>query len=89
MECVANRWTWSRIGQDLEHKGQVCTVRDVYTAVMAVASMADPPREERMPQYLKEVLESWGDTWMWKALRPQAGRQQWVDQWSNRKRIIG
>ena len=61
----------------MEHTGQVCTVRDVCTAVVAVASVADPPREERMPQCLKEVLDSWGSTWMWKALR-LVGDNVWI-----------
>ena len=69
MVNVANMWTRSRIGQDPEKCGQVCTIREVELEVVAVVSNADPPREEIMPTKIKEVLNEWGCKWMWKSLR--------------------
>ena len=66
---VPNRWTRTRCGQKVEKCGQVCTVREVAVAVKAVLSTAEPPREEQMPNKIKEVLEEWGGDWMWKSLR--------------------
>ena len=57
---VPNRWTRTRCGQKVEKCGQVCTVREVAMAVKAVLSSAEPPREEQMPNKIKEVLEEWG-----------------------------
>ena len=49
MVNVTNRWTRTRIGQDPEQGGQVCTIREVELAVVDVVSNADPPQEEIMP----------------------------------------
>ena len=68
MVNVANRWTRKRIGKEPEQCGQVCTIREVELAVVAVVSNADPPREEIMPTKIKEVLKEWRCTWMWKYL---------------------
>ena len=59
MVNVANRWTRTRIGQDLEQGVQVCNIREVELAVVAVVSNADPQREEIMPNKIKEVLKEW------------------------------
>ena len=69
MVSVVNRWTRTRIGKELEQCGQVCNIREVEMAVVAVVSNTDPPREEIMPTKIKEVLKEWGCTWMWKSLR--------------------
>ena len=68
MANVANRWTSTSIGQEPEQCGQVCTIREVELAVVAVVPNADPPREEIMPTKVKEFLKEWGCTWMWKSL---------------------
>ena len=57
---VVNRWTRTRIGQETEQGVQVCTIREVELAVVAVVSNTDPPREEIMPTKIKEVLKEWG-----------------------------
>ena len=54
MVNVVNRWTRTSIGQELEQYGQVCTIREVEMAVVAVVSNTDPPREEIMPTKIKE-----------------------------------
>ena len=69
MVNVANRWTRKRIEQDPEQGSQVCTIREVDLVVVDVVSNVDPPREEIMPNKIKEVLKDWGCTWMWKSLR--------------------
>ena len=56
MVNVVNRWTRTSIGQDPEQGGQVCTIRELELAVVAVVSNADPPREEIMPTKIKEVF---------------------------------
>ena len=71
---AVNRWTRTRIGQELEQCGQVCTIREVELAVVAVVSNTDPPREEIMPTKIKEVLKEWGCMWMWKLLFRSPGR---------------
>ena len=43
----------------------------------SVVANADPPREEKMPTKIKEVLKKWGCTWMWKSLR-LVGRDEWI-----------
>ena len=68
MVSVVNRGTKTSIGQDPEQGGQVCTIREVEMAVVAVVSNTDAPREEIMPTKIKEVLKEWGCTWMWKSL---------------------
>ena len=68
MVNVVNRFTRTRIGQELEQCGQVCTIREVEMAVVAVVSNTDPPREEIISTNIKEVLKEWGCTWMWKSL---------------------
>ena len=77
MVNVVNRWTRTRIGQELEQCGQVCTICEVELAVVAVVSNTDPPREEIMPTNTKEVLKEWGCTWMWKSLR-LVGSDEWI-----------
>ena len=49
MVNVANRCTRTRIGHEPEKRGQVCIIREVELAVVAVVSNADPPQEEIMP----------------------------------------
>ena len=77
MVNVVNRWTRTRIGQELEQCGQVCTIREVEMEVVAVVSNTDPPREEIMPTKIKEVLKEWGCTWMWKSLQ-LVGSGEWI-----------
>ena len=77
MVNFVNRWTRTRIGQDPEQCGQVCTTREVELVVMAVVSNTDPPQEEIMPTKIKEVLKEWGCTWMWKSLR-LVGSYEWI-----------
>ena len=69
MVNVVNRWTRTRIGQEPDQGGQVCTIREVELTVVAVVSNVDPPHEEIMPTKIKEVLKEWVCTWMWKSLR--------------------
>ena len=69
MVNVVNRWTRKSIGQELDQGGQVCTIREVELAVVAVVSNTDPPQEDIMPTKIKEVIKEWGCTWMWKSLR--------------------
>ena len=45
MVNLVNRWTSTRIGQEPEQGGQVCTIREVELVVVAVVSNTDPPRE--------------------------------------------
>ena len=59
MVNVVNRWTRTRIGKETEQCGQVCTIRDVNLAFVAVVSNTDPPREEIMHTKIKEVLKEW------------------------------
>ena len=77
MVNVVNMWTRTRIGQELEQCGQVCTIREVELSVVAVVSNTDPPREEIMPTKIKEVLKEWVCTWMWKSLRI-VGSDEWI-----------
>ena len=77
MVNAVNSWTRTRIGQEPEQGGQVCTIREVDLEVVAVVSNADPPREEIMPTNIKEVLKEWGCTWMWKSLR-FVGSDEWT-----------
>ena len=77
MVNVVNRWTRTRIGQELEQCGQVFTICEVELAVVAVVSNTDPPREDIMPTNIKEVLKEWGCTWMWKSLQ-LVGSDEWI-----------
>ena len=77
MVNVVNRWTRTRIGQEPGKGGQVCSIREVELAVLAVVSNVDPPREEIMPTKMKEVLKERGCTWMWKYLR-LVGSDEWI-----------
>ena len=45
MVNVINRWNRERIGQESYQGGQVCTIREVEMAVVAVVSNTDPPCE--------------------------------------------
>ena len=53
MVNVVNRCTRTRIWKEPEQGGQVCTIREVELAVVAVVSNVDPPREEIMPTKIK------------------------------------
>ena len=45
MVNVVNRWTRTKIGQELDQGGQVRTIREVELAFVAVVSNTDPPRK--------------------------------------------
>ena len=77
MVNFVNRWNRTRIWKELEQCGQVCTIREVELAVVAVVSNTDSPREEIIPTKIKEVLKEWGCTWMWKSLR-LVGSDEWI-----------
>ena len=77
MENVANRRKRTRIRQEPEVRGQVCTTREVDLAVVAIVSNTDPPREHIMPISIKQVLKEWGCTWMWRSLRI-VGDDNWI-----------
>ena len=57
MVNVVNCWTRTSIGQNPDQGGQVCTIREVELAVVAVVSNAGPPWEEIIPTKIKEVLK--------------------------------
>ena len=54
---TANRWIRSRADQPAVKSGKVCTVRETGLAVKAVASFADAPKTEILPDCLMDVLK--------------------------------
>ena len=65
------------MGQPAVECGKVCTVREAGVAVKAVASFADAPESEILPDCLMDVLKEWGCCWMWKTLR-LIGDEDWI-----------
>ena len=72
-----NRWTRLRIAQEPEVCGEICTVREVAPAVVAVDSTATMAEPRQAPVTLLEVLEEWECRWIWDSLS-LAGNEDWL-----------
>ena len=57
--------------------GLVLEVKGVPLAMKAVASFADAPETEILPDCLMDVMKEWGCCWMWKTLR-LTGDKDWI-----------
>jgi hypothetical protein len=57
--------------------GQVCIIRYVELDMFAIVLNLHTPRDKTMLEQIEEVLQEWGCTWMWKALRIQ-GIEGWI-----------
>ena len=57
MEGVTNRWTRAQLDRKVVRVGQVCTIRKVEPAVVAVVSNTYTLRDKEMPEIIEEVLQ--------------------------------
>ena len=76
---VRNRWTRLLCDQPAEKLGDICTVREVAPAVMAIASATGDPPAKSTPECFLELLEEWGCTWMWESIRME-GTDGWLEE---------
>ena len=72
-----NRLTRFRIAQEPDLCGDICAVRDVAQAVVAVDSTATAAEPQQAPGTLLEVLEEWGCRWIWDSLS-LTGDDNWL-----------
>ena len=72
-----NRWTRLRIAQEPDVCGEICTVREVALAVVAVDSTATMAEPRQAPETLLEVLDEWECGWMWDSLS-LTGDEDWL-----------
>ena len=75
----SSRWEMVATGQPMETTGKITSVRQLEQGRVAIVSTADPPRPKEMPETILEVLDEWGSTWMWKALR-LIGDDHWLEE---------
>jgi hypothetical protein len=75
---TTQRW-WKReeMGCDAELLGVPCTVRDGSHGTVAITSAAAPPDPVDLPESFFEVLQEWGNTWMWDSLQ-LIGDDNWL-----------
>ena len=74
-----NCWTQVSTNQPAEINGNVCSVREVALAVVAITSTATPPCLQEMPTCFLDVLIEWGSNWLWDSLR-QVGEDNWLQE---------
>ena len=55
--------------QSLVAQGKVCTVRESSGSRKVIVSVANPPAPKEMPTSIIEVLQYWGQLWMWSSFR--------------------
>ena len=66
---TTNFWTRVSTNHPAEINGNICSVREVALAVVAITSTATPPHSQEMPTYFLDVLIEWGSTWLWDSIR--------------------
>jgi hypothetical protein len=59
----------SQIGVSLEEKGEYCTVKQVSLCVYTVVLHSPRPQAWMEPTAFWDMVESWGNTWLWDNLR--------------------
>ena len=60
-----NCFTRSRIDVTLVERGDICTIKQVALAVIGVQSSAPPLPIESSTTSFWEIVQSWGQTWLW------------------------
>ena len=60
-----NCFTRSRIDVTLVERGDICTIKQVALAVIGVQSSAPPLPIEPSTTSFWEIVQSWGQTWLW------------------------
>ena len=75
----ANRYTRTAEGTDQEPRGGPCSVKATEDGIVKVLSFTDNPPVHIAPSTFREVLEDWGQTWMWAGLRLSGdGTGTWI-----------
>ena len=75
---VRNRYTRILCNQPAARSGDICTIRKVAPAVVAIASTTKDPPLKSAPECFLEVLEEWGQLWMWDSIR-MIGSDGWLE----------
>ena len=57
MANTPNRWTRTRMNQNSEERGIVCSVREAGLAIVAISSSTEPPREKLLPTEIRGVIK--------------------------------
>jgi hypothetical protein len=72
------RWEMVQEEVPLEEGGQPCSVREAPNgSVRLISTQQVPSGEEQLPETIQEVLEEWGNGWLWKSLR-MTGTDEWL-----------
>ena len=64
-----NSWTRVSTNHPDEINGNICSVREVALAVVAITSTATPTCLQEMPTCFLDLLVEWVSTWLWYSLR--------------------
>jgi hypothetical protein len=72
-----NCYTRGRIDVPIVEKGHICTIKHVALAVIGVQSSSPPPPEKLKATSFWEIVESWGQTWLWDNIQI-AGNFSWL-----------
>ena len=74
-----NCWSRSRWDVPTEVTGNLCTVKEVALAVVAVCSHTEPAQAPQDPLTFWDVLREWGCCWIWEHLQ-MIGEDSWVQE---------
>jgi hypothetical protein len=77
MSTTRRRWKREETGFDAEWLDELCTIRDGTQGTVAITSVAAPPDLEDLPESFLDILQEWGNTWMWDSLR-LIGDDNWL-----------
>ena len=74
----ANAWGRRRIDQQIARVGDLCTVEQIgaFRNYKTISSSRPPPSEVKATT-LWEVLEKWGNTWLWQNVK-SVGNDSWL-----------
>ena len=74
-----DRYTCTTEGTDQEPRGGPCTIRAMEEGIVKVLSFTNNPPVRTPPSTFREVLDDWGQTWMWEGLRLSGdGTGMWI-----------
>jgi hypothetical protein len=74
---IGRYWRLVEEEADLVEGGVPCTVQERAGGKMLIVNSADPVVVKELPETIQEVLEEWGNGWMWKSLR-MTGTDDWL-----------
>jgi hypothetical protein len=74
-----NCFTRGRINVPLAVRGDICSIKDISLAVIGVQSYSPPLPEKQRETSFWEIVQSWGQTWLWENLQI-VGDTSWLSE---------